>query len=130
MEEISYSKLHEQYKGEHSPSPEAQIAWLQKKGFDFEDIKSAMMHVYGELARGEKEFTDAKVTDEMGNERLYHAGTQLDHYLLAVAKTYKEARLANSVAFIEKNHNYLIGKSLGRLGFWGRVRALFTGRVA
>lgn len=125
MEEISYEKLHEPYKGPDSPSVQAQIAWLQKKGIPLEHIQSAMMHVYGELARGEKAFKDTVI-----NERPYSAGAQLDHYLLSVAKRSHDEGLRNVLAQMEKNHNSLINSSFGKLGWRKRLKALFTGKVA
>jgi hypothetical protein len=129
MEEISYEKLHEQYKSADSPSVQGQIAWLQKKGIPLEHIQSAMMHVYGELARKEKVFKDTTIPDG-GEGHVYSAGAQLDHYLLSHAKRVHDDGLRNIVGQMEKNHNALINASFGKLGWRKRLKALFTGKVA
>lgn len=129
MEEINYQKLHEPYKGEESPSPEAQITWLAKKGIPMEHIQSAMMHVYGELHRGERKFEDADIADSEGKVKKVSAGWQLDNYLLAHARAYHEAGQKALIAHMEKTHVGIVSKGIGKLGFWKRLKVLFTGRV-
>jgi len=129
MDEISYEKLHEPYKGEDSPSPEAQVTWLQKKGIPVEHIQTAMMHVYGELARGEKKFEDVEVADSEGHIRKVSAGWQLDNYLLGYARKYYEEGQKNLIAHMENMHKSIVAKGIGKLGFWKRLKVLFTGKV-
>jgi len=127
--EIDYVKLHEPYKGEHSPSPEQQAVWLEKQQFSHEDIALAMQHVYGELHRGEKSFADKEIVDNEGNSHFYPAGSQLDHYLRGVANNYRTQRVKNFLEFTMKQHNMILNMHF-KLTFWKRVKILFTGRVA
>jgi len=88
---MDFKELHSKYKDEYSPSVEGQIRWLQKQGFAQHQIEQAMISVYTEIERGEKDFKN---------------GLELDQYLLEKAKIIRTEELADQVkkmeAFVEK----------------------------
>ena len=76
---MDFEKLHEPYKGQDSPSPEAQLKWLQK--FVPQDIAArAMTQVYTQLEQG-----TVKFEEQIKNGRSYSAGWMMCQYLKAVA---------------------------------------------
>ena len=75
---MDFEKLHEPYKGDDSPSPEAQLKWLQK--FVPQDIAArAMLQVYTQIEQGLKFEETFKGTNK------YSPGWNLCQHLRAVA---------------------------------------------
>jgi uncharacterized protein (DUF2132 family) len=94
---MDMKELHAKYKDENSPSVEGQVRWLQKQGFAQHQIEQAMIAVYTEIERGEKDFKD---------------GLELDQYLLEKAKIIRTQELADQVkkmeSFVESIRNKAI----------------------
>jgi uncharacterized protein (DUF2132 family) len=83
---MNFVDLHAKYKDENSPSVEGQIRWLQKQGFAQHQIEQAMIKVYMEIERDEKDFAN---------------GMALDQHLLQVAKLIRTDELTQQIRKME-----------------------------
>jgi uncharacterized protein (DUF2132 family) len=94
---MDFKELHSKYKDEYSPSVEGQIRWLQKQGFAQHQIEQAMITVYSEIERGEKDFKN---------------GLELDQYLLEKAKLIRTEELTAQIKKMEEFVNKLKGQAI------------------
>lgn len=131
-------ELHSKFKDEHSPSPEAQVRWLQKQGFAQHQIDQAFMTIYGDLERGKP----ALVFEEWDGERIldtkygpsdadppshrYKAreirtGWELDQSLLEAAKMARTQELSALLSNIEKFEKKMRKKWAAQVPWYKRV---------
>lgn len=98
-------KLHEPYKDQDSPSPELQVRWLKRLGFEGHVIDQAMLNTYTDIERGIKTFKNgaelnAYIRDQAvqtRNEELSAYITKLEQFeakLKAKWEAERNARLA------------------------------------
>ena len=114
---MDINKLHEQFKGDDSPSVEGQIRWLQKQGFGQHQIDQAMIQLYKALDHGEIPQVCNRLDGK--NERVYRLkgetqkvgrwdvrkikdGFELDQVLLELAKRVRTEELGVIVKNVEK----------------------------
>lgn len=84
---MNFKALHTKYKDNDSPTVEGQIRWLQKQGFGQHQIDQAMITVYTEVERGEKDFKN---------------GNDLDQHLLETAKKIRTDELTTYITKLEE----------------------------
>lgn len=77
-------KLHERFKDKDSPSPELQIRWLKRLGFEPHIIDQAMLNTYTDIDRGIRNFK---------------SGSELNAYIRDMAIKVRDEELA---AYINK----------------------------
>ena len=122
---MDFAKLHEPYKGMDSPSPEAQLKWLQK--FVPQDIAArAMLQVYTQIEQG------LKFEESFKNGNKYSAGWNLCQYLKGVAvdlhskatSAYLDVLAKQDEAQKKKVKEELLKKQ--PKSFFQRLKAVFT----
>lgn len=85
-EALSFESLHATYRSDDSPSPQAQIRWLLKQGFNPNIVDQAMILVYEELRIG----------------KVFVNGFMLDQYLLSKAKELQQKELDDHIIKLER----------------------------
>jgi len=123
---MDFNALHKPYEGEDSPSPEAQMKWLQKMGIPHDIASRAILQVYTMLEQGKK-FEETTI-----NGRKYSAGWNLCQFILAVAKdlhqkttaAYLEVLARQDEAQREKIREDML-KATPKT-FWQRTKAVFS----
>jgi hypothetical protein len=83
---MNIRKLHEPYKDEHSPSVEAQIAWLLRQNFPPNIVDQTMLTVYDEIIRG----------------KTFINGYELDQNLLKRAREFHNEELNDHIRKLEE----------------------------
>lgn len=122
---MDFIKLHEPYESEESPSPDAQLTWLQK--FVPQDIAGrAMLQVYTQIEQGLKFEETTQGTNH------YSAGWNFCQYLKAVAldlqakaaTAYLDVLARQDAVQKEKIREAMLKKT--PKGFWSRLKAVFS----
>ncbi len=122
---MDFNKYHEPYKGEDSPSPEAQLKWLLRNQIPQDIASRAMLLVYGEIEQG-KVF---EATTVNGKKR--SAGWNLCQYLLKTAKDLYSAAMTaylDSLANADEQRRQKIKDGILEKQprtFFQRVKAVF-----
>lgn len=83
---MDIKKLHEPYKDQNSPSPELQLRWLKRLGYEPHVIDQAMLTVYTEIEQG----------------RTFKDGAELNFYLKTTAERARQAELSAYVVNLER----------------------------
>ncbi len=123
---MDFEKLHEPYKGVDSPSPEAQMTWLEK--IVPKDVAArAMLQVYTQLEQGTIKFEETKT----GHNR-HSAGWNMCQYLKAVAvdlhtkatRAYLEVLSKQDEAQKQKVKEEVLKRNPKTL--WSRIKAVVS----
>lgn len=88
-------KLHEPYKDQDSPSPELQVRWLKRLGFESHIIDQAMLNTYTDVERG---------------IRTFKSGAELNAYIKDQAVRIRNDELSAYISKLEQFESKLKAK--------------------
>lgn len=133
-----YAELHRRFKDDDSPSPEAQMMWLQKQGFAQHHIDQAFWNIYGDLEIGKvpqvfEHVENGKMIDikygpsdvsapsHRHKARPVATGWEFDQALLEAAKMAKTNEYSAILANMKRTEKKMRKKWMAQVPWYKRI---------